>query len=1091
VSAGQQEPASPPEPDGLAGLLAEFDAALRAGAQASSGGQLPPDAPPSVHGQWQRAQACLRLLEAAWPRRPASPAHVPADQPRTTGSARESLGRFQIRKELGRGGFGVVHLAYDPLLGREVALKVPHAHVLADPELRSRFQREARAAAGLDHPHIVPVYEAGEVNSVAYIALAYCPGITLHDWLRRRIDSIPGPAIAEFLAPLAGAIHHAHEQGVIHRDLKPANVLLGGEFVEESGHLQQPPSLASFAPKITDFGLAKHLDGAASLTHTGTIAGTPCYMAPEQTGRNGNLIGPATDVYSLGAILYELLTGRPPFQGETVLDTLEQVRNQDPIPPRRLRPGLPRDLEIICLKCLDKDPARRYPSAKLLEEDLRRYLSGHSILARPTGPLSQVAKWARRRPAVAALVVVILLAAGVLVASDIYVRQKKRETERALKGEIEARRRLDDSLGRERQALYFHRIRLAQAALLANNVPQAERYLEDCLPPSGQRDLRGWEWHYLKRLCHAELFCFRGHETPVSGLAVSPDGKRMASMSRDGIGKVWEPSTGDVLWEIPPFAGRGPYKPGLAFSPDGQYLAVADTSHSEVTLFQAGDGRKMRSLRGYQPTFSDDGHRLAVVDGAERQAHVYETTSGATLESLAVPKDVRSAIGFRGERLWIAAPGNGQNIHIRQPQSGEEISLSGNVPGTLFSLVFSPNCKHVAMGGSDGVIRLWEASGGEPLFAVKAHTGVVESLTFSPDGRQLASGDTLGSTKIWSLTGQQVRALPGHGRSVYQLAYSGDGRTLASASADQTVKVWDVTRDVGALVYRGHSVAYDLVFSPDSQRVASVGFEQIAKVWDPTSGSTLLETAPGGGFVREVVFSDAGRRIVAVNRDGGAIVWDAASGQPLHQLPGRNPAAVRAVSLSRDGARFATLDHDEQSITIRDVMKGEEKFKCNNGVAVRKMTFSPSGGQLAVASDDLTVKVWDTETGRRLFTLPGHERDIHSVVFSSDGRHIASGGLDTLIRIWDADTGRLRIALENHYGRGYVMAMAFSPDGKRLASAGYDSSVMLWDLATGQEILELPCPQIFVTGVAFSPDGHRLAAIINDGSIMVWDATPQ
>ena len=274
------------------------------------------------------------------------------------------LGRFELRRELGRGGFGVVHLAFDPLLGREVALKVPHAQIFADPDLHSRFQRKARAAAGLNHPHIVPVYEAGEVDSVGYIALAYCPGINLHDWLRRRIDSVSGPAIAEFMATLAGAIHHAARAGDHPPRSQAGQRPLKSKVRSPRSKVGLAINLGSldlglWTPLITDFGLAKQLDSELTQTHTGTIAGTPCYMAPEQTGRGERGIGPATDVYSLGAILYELLTGRAPFQGETVLDTLVQVRHLDPIPPRKLRPGVPRDLETICLKCLEKDPARR------------------------------------------------------------------------------------------------------------------------------------------------------------------------------------------------------------------------------------------------------------------------------------------------------------------------------------------------------------------------------------------------------------------------------------------------------------------------------------------------------------------------------------------------------------------------------------------------------------------------------------------------------------------------------------------------------------------------------------------------------------
>lgn len=403
--------------DSFAELLAAADEALAAGETPHA-----PAVTPDLGGRLQRGLACVQLLRD---RRGVRKKHNPASEDETETS--ERIGRFQLRRELGRGGFGVVLLAYDPRLRRDVALKVPRADVLVTPELRERFQREARAAAGLDHPNIVPVFDAGEVGPVCYIASLYCPGVTLAQWLRQRTEPVPFVVAAEMIAAMADGVQHAHDHGVVHRDLKPANVLLPGIKGQESGVSDQEsgastldvlaPDPCPLTPKITDFGLAKLLDAAADgPTRTGAVLGTPSYMAPEQAGGKADGAGPACDVCALGAILYECLTGRPPFVGETDLDTLQQVRAAEPVPPRRLRPKTPRDLETVCLKSLEKDPTKRYSSAGELAADLQRFVAGEPVRARPVGAAGRLWRRCRRRPLVAGLVAALGLALALGVA---------------------------------------------------------------------------------------------------------------------------------------------------------------------------------------------------------------------------------------------------------------------------------------------------------------------------------------------------------------------------------------------------------------------------------------------------------------------------------------------------------------------------------------------------------------------------------------------------------------------------------------------------------------------------------------------------
>ena len=401
----------PPE-DRLADALAAYDDRLAAGTTKPND-ELDEAVDPALLPDWNRLTAFLSLIEKAWPRGGPDSHHPTISDPDgwkdpailqdpqvcedaeavalDVGNDRH-FGRFQILRTLGQGGFGIVFLAWDPKLRRQVALKVPQPETLMTPEARKRFQREAHAAAGLDHPNIVPVYETGSVESVTYIAAAYCAGPTLAEWLSRQQRAVPARDAVTLTAALAGAVEHAHGRGVLHRDLKPSNILLqhapAGDFVDDENQL-----LGAFEPRITDFSLAKIADGLGPDTRSGVPFGSPPYMSPEQAEGKLKAIGPRTDVYGLGCILYELLAGCPPFRGDGQLDTLRKVIADAPIPLRRLRKDTPIELEAVVLKCLEKDAALRYPSAKALADDLGRFLADKPTKARPAGILSGASRW--------------------------------------------------------------------------------------------------------------------------------------------------------------------------------------------------------------------------------------------------------------------------------------------------------------------------------------------------------------------------------------------------------------------------------------------------------------------------------------------------------------------------------------------------------------------------------------------------------------------------------------------------------------------------------------------------------------------------
>ena len=531
---------------------------------------------------------CQRLLEAVWPR------SVPP-----AGSLPSRFGRFTVVRELGRGGFGVVFLAEDSVLRRPVALKVPRPEFLAVPDFRRRFLREAEAASRLEHPQIVPVYEVGEEGPVFFIASAYCEGPTLAEWLRRQIAPVPLIVAARLVVILAGAIAHAHERGILHRDLKPGNILLqpAGAFASGGEGVCQA---LGFRPRICDFGLAKLLDQVSHETCSGAAIGSPSYMAPEQASGRRRDHGPATDVYALGVILYELLTGRPPLRGETDLETLRLVSEQDPPPPRGVRLGLPRDLETICLKCLAKRPDRRYPGASELAQELQRFLNGEPIQARPVPAWHRAAKWTRRRPLHAALTgsIALVLATGfgVLLWSSAWLRRHNRDLHAAVARAERDTQRADQTAHEshlevarfEERELFAQRyglasqIRLIHETFESGNIALAAKMLDAHRPAPGRPEPRGFAWGYLRQLFQGEI---RSLGAAVYPCAPSCNWRLLPTAER--LPRAWlMDASSSGTWSMSGFATPSATKPA---SPVGRSIpwpsrATADSSPRAATV---------------------------------------------------------------------------------------------------------------------------------------------------------------------------------------------------------------------------------------------------------------------------------------------------------------------------------------------------------------------------------------------------------------------------------------------------------------------------------------------------------------------------
>ena len=566
--------------DELADALAAYDDLLIVGKHEPAA-ELEQTVDRTLLSDWNRLTALLMLVEQTWPRtnedratltEPGAAASTltvsEAVEPAIEDNRR--FGRFKILRTLGQGGFGIVFLAWDQALRRQVALKVPQPEALLTPDSRKRFLREAHAAAALDHPNIIPVYETGSVGSVAYIAAAYCPGPTLAEWLASQARSAPARDAAGLVATLARAVEHAHERGVLHRDLKPSNILLKHTAADDLARDEDQP-LAAFVPRITDFSLAKLADGLGPETKSGVPFGSPPYMAPEQAEGKLKAIGPQTDVYALGCILYELLSGGPPFRGQGQLDTLRQVIADPPIPPRRVRNDIPVELEAIVLKCLEKERTKRYPSARELAEDLDRFLAGAPTRARPRGHWEKLGRRAKRHPAALAVLATVTACVIIVLTGGRWYEARLQTARRLSQQKDEENRTRNANYRRHLQ--YARDIRQAGQLIRNSQAPAALEILLRYRPRANEDDLRDFVWYHLLSRCHSERRTLRGHRGEVYRVEFSPRGDLLASSGQDGMVMIWDTSE----WQmVRTFEASHTEVNVATFAPDGQTIATVD-----------------------------------------------------------------------------------------------------------------------------------------------------------------------------------------------------------------------------------------------------------------------------------------------------------------------------------------------------------------------------------------------------------------------------------------------------------------------------------------------------------------------------------
>ncbi|MBL9186864.1 MAG: protein kinase [Opitutaceae bacterium] len=983
---------------------------------------------------------------------------------------------YTVLGEIARGGMGIVYRARQWSPEREVALKMLLPFSAASPELRERFQLEARTLSELDHPAILPIYETGDHDGLPWFAMKLAAGGSL-------AEAAPGyggrwRAIAELLATLADAVQFAHEHGVLHRDLKPGNILFDG----------------AGRPFVADFGLAKLIRHDSAFTQSRLAMGTPHYLAPEIAASSAQHATIASDVYGLGAILFELLAGRPPFEAEGMPALVRKIAEED-LARVRGNPGadtapIPRDLEVITLKCLAKHPAQRYASARELAEELRRWMAGEPILARPAGAGERLVRWARRRPALAAALascVVIGMGgvAGILrqlkqteAARAVAVQKTEAEQAQRMRAEQAAQQAARSELVM-RQNLYAADMLGVQRALEQNDLGGARILLEAHRPAAGQEDLRGFEWRYFWGQTRPQSFLTLTHEGhEVSTLAFSPDGAWLAYGSRQVL-----------LHDAATFELRAradtPSIQSLAFLPGNQGLLLGNRQQEVArwdwregwptpALFNTG-GRFPNVAVSPQGLFAT-GTGTNLTDGSEGSAAIYDSfpADAAAVARRRVLPESGGVIAFSPDGRLLATGSWRGEIKLWHPETGQLAKVLPNAHRVV-SLRFSPDGRSLVACSFDEGVWLYDLASGAQRPVARAHKGSVADAEISPDGRSLATGGADQTLRVWDLaSGRQTALFLGHSYRVSRVAWSPDGQVLASGGQDGTVRLWRPEqlatdeKPVAGLARRD-------LFSADGRLVALSNAAGGVTVHELPSLKLLSGPHQAG---QPVGFGPGGETLVTVQpAAGGSGVlarWAVADGRRLSETP--LPGSVHALAspmLSADG-RWLVAGVARGELGLWDLSAGTEMKRLTHTRlgALMALDISPDSRQVAVSFMDSTaIHLWDLSATPGHATLGRHKGYVTQLVYSADGRMLASADGDKFIKLWDlAERKEMGLLLGHREG---VTSLDLSPDGRSVASTSIDRTLRLWNVATRREVARFEMATAS-RSVLFSPDGGAL-----------------
>jgi WD40 repeat protein/serine/threonine protein kinase len=1005
--------------------------------------------------------------------------NIPAPQP---------FGPFELLELLGRGGMGVVYKARQRSPHRLVAIKITSAGSLTQNSDAQRFRNETELVARLDHPHIVPIYEVGKCGDSLYFSMKLIDGGDLSQHINH-FRNRPRDAAA-VMAVVARAIHHAHERGILHRDLKPSNILLD----------------AQGQPHVTDFGLARPLDLTPQeatefgLTQSGMLIGTPSYMAPEQARSKGRMLTTAVDVYGLGAVLYTLMSGWPPFRGPTPLDTLLLVGDSEPTPPRQLNPAVDRDLETICLKCMHREPARRYASAQEVAEDLERWLAGEPILARSSGVLERLWRRCRRQPALALLSLLsVTLLIALLIGQSAAVVLLRDAQARTRQQHFHAQHQARLAIEREataRRLLYVADINQAWRAFESSDLKRMQELLDRQLPGPDQEDLRGFEWSYLQQLAQTRALVQSRqlHEKQIFGVASSPHGDAFATTSEDRRVVMWSATSDKTVFELTGFANDAN---AVVFTPNGETLLACgeDGSIWSCDARTGAHAKKLYQSPSQTPipqlAISPDGAMLVAAcwDGVLRR---FTYPSMEPLPDLRAHSHQAESVQFTPDGETLISAGRDGTIKLWNAAT-RSVFQTIYCHGGVKSLAIAQTAPLGAAGCFDQSVIIFNYRTGEVVRRLTGHTLRVLSVAISDDDLYVAASDESGSIRIWELTtGRLIDLIPGERHAIWSLCFARGVSTQPTILAgDSQGKLHRLT--VGASPWprrliHSDSIVTQALFLPDKRTLAGLTFPggdvPLVDLERGSMGKVILpaEQAKAATFDVNAEYWATG------GSDGKVQCWRFGESKPLWTVAA-HPSWVHSIAILPDNRTVMSF-HATDSVKFWDLRTGKLVGEVSEPhTSTVSCALAPDAQSAAISFANGDVALIDCQTRRiKRYMEPRRSHAGEPMTFSPDGEQLAIGRGNAVHLVQVEGEPRLRVLL-SHAQK--VRAMAFSPDGKTLASAAGESAIHLWSVALGQELFTLQGTDhnVFVT---FSPDGRALFACghnrLNQGEVFAWDA---
>jgi WD40 repeat protein/serine/threonine protein kinase len=1026
--------------------------------------------------------------------------------------AGDKIGRYKLLEQIGEGGCGVVYMAeQEEPVRRRVALKViklgmDTRHVV------TRFEAERQALALMEHNNIARVFDAGATGTGRpYFVMELVRGVKITDYCDEQ--NLSTEARLKLFMPVCQAIQHAHQKGIIHRDIKPSNVLV---MVNDGVAV----------PKVIDFGIAKATEQPLTkrtvLTCLQQFIGTPAYMSPEQAEMTTTDIDTRSDIYSLGVLLYELLTGRTPFNADvltasgvdgirriirekepptlgTRLKTLsvadlESIAKRRRIEPRTLIALLRGDLEWIVLKCLEKERARRYETANGLATDLQRYLNDEPVAARPPSGAYRFGKMVRRNKAAftalsAVAIALVLLTVGSTVAAwrvglARSAEQKEKENADAANRELrDVNSRLADTvnvLELRRAEDFFHAhdpvAGVAQLAAILRRDP-ADQIAASRLVSALVH--RNWALPAYAPMRHAER---------VPAVSFSPDGRRVLTASWDKTAKIWEASSGSVVAVL----RHEDRVLSASYSADGARVVTASID-STARVWNAADGRLIALLahpskQVWSAEFSPNGESVVTACAADHTVRIWSSATGVLAKELPGGSSEVLIACFAPDGRSVAAASRDGTIRIWDVRKGETSAGFQAHSGTIHTLAFSRDGSRLASGGEDGQARLWYAPTGLPVGAPLRHDSAVSHAVFSPDGRVLLTTSTDSAARLWDAGNLQLIRQPlRHEGGVTSGAFSPDGRIIVTTSMDNSARLWDVATGLPLCQpLREREAVLNACFSPDGRQLAIGSWDSLAQVWKIHPRRFLGIDVRYNKSTAAVAFAPGGESELSASSDETARLWNARTGDPLGE-PMNHQSAVHCADFSADGKRIVTASKDGTVKVWDPRTRQVTTDRIQHAKTILSVQFSPDAERVLTASEDGTARVWDASTGEPLTPPLEHGATVKVARFSPDGRLLVTASDNRSARMWNAKTGQPVTQRLEHLD--HVEWAEFSFDSRRVVSASSDNTAQVWEVQTGKRIGAAMQHARTVQMAVFSPDGRRVATASLDRRARIWDAT--